>query len=62
MSEKNSESSGMKSFPVVVQSEGSFNAGITLTESNYDIWSKLIEMQIAEREKLSYIRGKTKPP
>eukprot|EP00257_Ricinus_communis_P018038 XP_015576623.1 uncharacterized protein LOC107261488 [Ricinus communis] len=26
-----------------------------------DVWSQLMEMHIAEREKLSYIRGKTKP-
>ena len=62
MGEKGIESCGTKSVPVVVQSEGVFNAGIILTESNYDIWSQLMEMHIAEREKLSYIRGKTKPP
>ncbi|KAF7135695.1 hypothetical protein RHSIM_Rhsim08G0252300 [Rhododendron simsii] len=39
-----------------------FNAGIILTESNYDIWSQLMEMHIAGREKLSYIHGRTKPP
>jgi hypothetical protein len=55
MSEKNIESSGMKSVPAIVQSEGVFNAGIILTESNYDVWSQLMEMHIAEREKLSYI-------
>ena len=33
-----------------------------MTESNYDVWSQLVEMHIAEREKLSYIRGKTNPP
>ncbi|RVW86209.1 hypothetical protein CK203_046123 [Vitis vinifera] len=27
-----------------------------LTESKYDVWSQLVEMHIAEREKLSYIR------
>ena len=53
MSEKNT---------IVFQSEGTFNLGIILTESNYDIWSQLMEMHIAEREKLSYIRGKTNPP
>ncbi|XP_037493735.1 uncharacterized protein LOC119370195 [Jatropha curcas] len=47
---------------VVVQSEGVFNAGITLDESNYDVWSQLMEMHIAEREKLSFIRGKKDPP
>ncbi|KAG8387202.1 hypothetical protein BUALT_Bualt03G0228700 [Buddleja alternifolia] len=62
MGEKGIESSGSKSVPIVVQSEGAFNAGIILTESNYDVWSQLMEMHIAEREKLSYIHGKTKPP
>lgn len=47
---------------VVVQSEGVFNAVIILTESNYDVWSQLMEMHIAEREKLSYIHDKPKPP
>ena len=32
------------------------------TQSNYDVWSQLVEMHIAEREKLSYIRGKTNLP
>ena len=42
-----SELFGHKSTPIIVQSEGAFNAGIILTETNYDIWSQLIEMQIA---------------
>ena len=46
MSEKNT---------IVFQSEGTFNLGIILTESNYDVGSQLMEMHIAEREKLSYI-------
>ncbi|XP_059654563.1 uncharacterized protein LOC132301315 [Cornus florida] len=62
MTEKSIESSGTKLVPIFVQSEGVFNAGISLTKSNYDVWSQLMEMHIAEREKLSYIRGKTKPP
>ncbi|KAL3522109.1 hypothetical protein ACH5RR_014943 [Cinchona calisaya] len=62
MSEKSIESSGTKSIPVVVQSEGVFNAGIILNESNYDVWSQLMEMHIIEREKLSYICGKMKQP
>ena len=33
-----------------------------MTESNYDVWAQLVEMNIAEWEKLSYIRGKTKQP
>ncbi|RVW18084.1 Retrovirus-related Pol polyprotein from transposon RE2 [Vitis vinifera] len=53
MSEKNT---------IVFQSEGTFNPRIILTESNYDVWSQLVEMHIAEREKLSYIRGKTNLP
>ena len=48
--------------PYIIHSEGVFNAGITLTESNYDVWSQLMKMHLAEREKLSYIRGKTSPP
>lgn len=62
MSEKSVESSGTKSIPVVVQSESVFNAGIILSELNYDVWSQLVEMHIAEREKLSYIKGKMKQP
>ncbi|KAL6270466.1 hypothetical protein ACE6H2_027377 [Prunus campanulata] len=54
---------GTKSTPIIVQSEGSgFNAGNTLTDSNYDVWSQIMEMHIAEREKLVYIRGKKPPP
>ena len=53
MSEKNT---------TVFQSESTFNPGIMLTESNYDIWSQLVEMHIVEWENLSYIRVKTKPP
>ena len=62
MGDKGVEASGSKSASIIVQSEGTFNAGIVLTESNYDIWSQLMEMHIAEREKLSYIRGKIEPP
>ena len=47
MSEKNT---------IVFQSEGTFNLRIILTESNYDIWSQLLEMHIVEWEKLSYIQ------
>ena len=53
MSEKNT---------IVFQSEGTFNPRIMLTESNYDVWSQLVEMHIVEWENLSYIRVKTKPP
>ena len=52
----------MKKNIIVFQSEGTFNLGIILTESNYDVLSQLVEMHIVEQEKLSYIRGKTNPP
>ncbi|KAH9802834.1 retrovirus-related pol polyprotein from transposon RE1 [Citrus sinensis] len=57
------EKTPTESSPVViqsVQSDGVFNAGIILTETNYDVWSQIIEMHLAEREKLSYIRSSTK--
>lgn len=57
-----SEKTENKPVPVVVQSESVFNAGIQLTETNYDMWSQLMEMHIAEREKLSYIIGKSTQP
>ncbi|KAL0393487.1 UNVERIFIED_CONTAM: Retrovirus-related Pol polyprotein from transposon RE1 [Sesamum latifolium] len=52
------------SAPIIhIQSENTgFTAGVILTESNYDVWSQLMEMQIAGREKLEYIIGKTTPP
>ena len=56
------ESTKVKSVPIIVQSEGAFNVGIILTETNYDVWSQLMEMHIAEREKLSYILGKSTLP
>ena len=31
-------------------------------QTNYDVWSQIMEMQIAGREKLEYIMGKTQPP
>ena len=60
-----SESSTLKpSTPVIhIQSENSgFHAEVVLTEVNYDVWSQILEMQIAGREKLKYIMGKTEPP
>ena len=58
---KKIESSGSKLIPVIIQSEWAFNVGVILDESNYDFWFQLMEMNIVEREKLSYIHGKTKP-
>ncbi|OMO93743.1 Reverse transcriptase, RNA-dependent DNA polymerase [Corchorus capsularis] len=62
MTRKDVESSGSKSVPIIFQSEGVFNTVITLDETNYDVWSHLMEMHIAEREKLLYIVGKAKRP
>jgi hypothetical protein len=63
MSKSDSETSGTKSTPIIIQHEGSsFNAGIVLNETNYDLWSQMLEMQIAEKEKLSFIRGTSPPP
>jgi len=36
-----------------------FTTNVILTEVNYDVWSQIMEMQIARREKLEYIMGKT---
>ena len=60
-----SESSTLEpSTPVIhIQSENSgFHARFVLTEVNYDVWSQILDMQIAGREKLEYIMGKTDPP
>ncbi|MCI41634.1 hypothetical protein A2U01_0062867, partial [Trifolium medium] len=49
--------------PIIIQSESSsFNAGIILDETNYDMWSQIMEMHLAEKEKLSFVRGNTQPP
>ena len=47
---------------VVFEFGSAFNSGIILIESKYDVWSQLVEMHIAERKKLFYIRGKVKQP
>lgn len=47
-----------KSAPIIMQSEGSsFNVGIVLDETNYDLWSQIMEMHIAKKEELSFIHG-----
>ena len=62
MSKSYSETSVTKYTPIIIQHEGSsFNSGIVLNETNYDLWSQMLEMQIVEKEKLSFIRG-TSPP
>ena len=60
MSKSDSETSVTKSTPIILQHEGSsFNSGIVLNETNYDLLSQML---IAEKEKLSFIRGTLPPP
>ena len=49
--------------PVIhVQSENpSFTTNVILTETNYDVWSQIMEMQIVGCEKLEYLMSKTSP-
>ena len=51
------------SVPVIhVQSENpNFTTNVILTETNYDVWCQIMEMQIAGREKLEYLMSKTSP-
>ena len=47
-----------KSSHIIIQSEGSsFKEGITLNETNYDLWSQIMEMHITKKEELSFIHG-----
>ena len=63
MSKSDSETSVTKSTPIIIQHErSSFNSGIVLNETNYDMWSQMLDMQIADKEKLSFIRGTSPPP
>ena len=63
MSNSDSEASGTKSTPIIIQSDGSsFNVGIVLSETNYDMWSQIMDMHNAKKEKLSLIRGNSQPP
>ena len=63
MSKSDSEMSITKFTPIIIQQEGSsFNSGIILNETNYDLWSQMLEMQIDEKEKLSFICGTSPPP
>ena len=33
-----------------------------MLQTNYDMWSQIIEMHIVEKEKLSFIRGNSQAP
>ena len=62
MNKSDFETSVTKSTFIIIQHQGSsFNSGIVLNETNYDMWYQMLEMQIAEKEKLSFIHG-TSPP
>ncbi|XP_074352811.1 uncharacterized protein LOC141691962 [Apium graveolens] len=61
--EDSSTMSKSDSNPIIIQHEGSsFNAGIVFNETNYELWSQMLEMQIAEKEKLSFIRDTSTVP
>ncbi|KAI5318698.1 hypothetical protein L3X38_038406 [Prunus dulcis] len=48
---------------VTIQSDNSsLFVGLTLTETNYALWSQVMEMRIAAREKLGYLIGDTPKP
>ncbi|CAL9018125.1 unnamed protein product, partial [Prunus brigantina] len=48
---------------VTFQSDNApFPTGITLTETNYALWSQVMELRIASREKLGYLTGDTPQP
>ena len=51
------------SVPVIhVQLENpSFTTNAILTETNYEVWSQIMEMQIVGCEKLEYLMSKTSP-
>ncbi|KAM7499356.1 hypothetical protein LguiA_023770 [Lonicera macranthoides] len=55
--------SSAKDSPLIIQTEGSsFNIGLLLDETNYDIWSQLMEMHIAEKQKFSFIQSSAAIP
>ena len=63
MADLDSKTSGNKYATIIIQCKGSsFNAGIVLHETNYDLWSQIMEMHIAEKEKLSFICGNSQSP
>ncbi|KAA8517189.1 hypothetical protein F0562_017484 [Nyssa sinensis] len=45
---------------IVHQDNSTFPAGITLDETNYSLWSQLMEMRIGARNKAGYLTGETK--
>ncbi|GJZ15927.1 retrovirus-related pol polyprotein from transposon TNT 1-94 [Tanacetum coccineum] len=49
---------------VIVQNvqEGPFPTGVILDDSNYPLWSQLMEMRIGARNKMGFITGDTPKP
>ncbi|KAH0653803.1 hypothetical protein KY289_031481 [Solanum tuberosum] len=47
---------------IVQQDNSAFPTGIVLDETNYPLWSQLMEMRIGARNKVGYLTGElTKP-
>ncbi|CAL8170047.1 unnamed protein product [Prunus armeniaca] len=60
---RNEGSSTSTSQIVTIKSDNSlFPAGITLIETNYALWSQVMEKPIATREKLGYLTSDTPKP
>lgn len=49
---------------VIVQNvqDVSFPSGVTLDETNYPLWSQLMEMRIGARNKVGFLTGATRKP
>ncbi|KAJ0009920.1 hypothetical protein Pint_33449 [Pistacia integerrima] len=47
---------------VIHQDNLTFPTGITLDETNYSLWSQLMEMRIGARNKVGYLIGEMKKP
>ena len=47
---------------VIQQDNYSFPTSIILDDTNYQLWSQLMEMRIGARNKIGYLTGATKKP
>lgn len=47
---------------IVHQDNSAFPVGITLDETNFSLWSQLMEMHIGARNKAGYLTGEMKKP
>ncbi len=49
--------------PIIIhQDNAAFPTSIILDDTNYPLWSKLMEMHIGARNKAGYLTGETKKP